>query len=163
MGFHIGAYVNPLDSRTWSLNVSRQLDEICRRGCERILPSIIEASGSSLTHACLVCGSVYCVLRYPLLTVIATRYQFNDVAMPPTIETTRSSLTHTCRDCVGLPVVCALSVVLRYPLLTAIATRYQFTVVAMPPIIESSRSSLTHTCGECVGLPVPCALSVVLR
>ncbi len=70
------------------------------------------------------------VLRYPLLTAIATRYQFTDVAMPPIIETSVSSLTHTFRECVGLPVPCTLSVVLRYPLLTAIATWHQCTEVA---------------------------------
>ncbi len=92
------------------------------------------------------------VLRYPLLTAIATRYQFTDVATPPTIETSGSSLTHACQ--IRVLVVCALSVVLSYALLTAIATRHQFNDVATPPIIETSGSSLTHACRMCVGLLV---------
>ncbi len=85
-----------------------------------------------------VCALIV-VLRYPLLTAIATRYQFTDVATPPIIETSGSSLTHACQ--IRVLVVCALSVVLRYPLLTPIATRYQFTDAAMSPIIETSGSS----------------------
>ncbi len=89
----------------------------------------------------LVVCALSVVPRYPLLTAIATRYQFTDVATPPIIETSGSSLTHAWR--MRVLTVCSLSGVLRYALLTAIATRYQVTDVAMPPIIETSGSSLT--------------------
>ncbi len=68
-------------------------------------------------------------------------------------------------ECVGLAVVCALSVVLRYLLLTAIATRYQFKDVAMPPIMETFGSSLKHAhrvCGFASALRIQCCAQVTL-
>ncbi len=104
------------------------------------------------------------VLRYALLTAIATLYQFTDVTSPQ--SKTNADMPEVGGKGNGFSVniisdpencsitdvlffsdsrynkvtYCALSVLLRYPLLTAIATRYQFTDVAMPPIIETSEA-----------------------
>ncbi len=80
-----------------SLNL-RTFVRACVHVCEHALPLTVESSGSSLTQACRlrvpIVGALSGVLRYPLLTAIATRYQFTDVAMPSIIETSGSSLTH---------------------------------------------------------------------
>ncbi len=58
----------------------------CVRACVYALPLTVDTSGSSLTHACIVCVCVpvVCalsvVLRYHLFIAMATMCQFVDVA-----------------------------------------------------------------------------------
>ncbi len=120
LGFHTSAYMKRLGVPCQTLNSLnlRTLVRACVRACKRARlasdgGNFWKQTDASPTSVCvLVVCALSFVLRYPLLTAIATRFQFTYVTLPPIIETSGSSLTHACRVCGS--VYC----VLRHPLLT---------------------------------------------
>ncbi len=105
------------------------------------------------------------ICRYPLLTAIATRYQFTNVAMPPIIEISGTSLAHACRVrgiASGLLTQCCAQVPLTHCHCNRVTINWRSDASDYRNFQKHSDAHLPKVCGFASALRTQCCAQVHL-